>query len=142
MSAKHANDRQPNPAGGRGSGGGVDELTTSVRTLTGVQSILHEHRHCHRTNTARHRTDSAAYFRYVFKINIPNNCIAIFLGGVGNSIDSNIDDYRSGLYHVGSNKFRLTNRRNDDVGLTNNRRQILSLRMSNGNRAIACLGNK
>ena len=102
---------------------------TTLHLPASLDRIRHQHRDRHRTHSSGHRRNRGSFLRDFVKRDIAHQPITALRGRVVDAIDSHVD-HDSAVAHVfRSNKFRLPNRRDQDVGRTRDLCQTLAAGM-------------
>lgn len=96
----------------------------------GFDCVRHQHRDCHRPDAARHRGDGGNFFGHFIKRDIADQTITAFRRRVVHSIDADVDHDCAVANMFRSDKVRLPDRRDQDVGGTRDVRETLAARMN------------
>ena len=120
-------------------GGG---LATGLGALAGIERVLHEHRDGHRAHAAGDGCDGFAERGHGVEVDVTDDTIAGLLGGVGDAVDTHVDDDRAWLDHIGGDKAGLADRGDDDVGQPDDGGQVLGAGVGDGDGAVAALGEE
>ncbi len=98
---------------------------------------MHQHRDGHRPDAAGHRRDCAAFGRHFGKGDVADEFRAFWRSRIGHAIDAHIDHHRAFFDHVRFDKFRLANRRDQNIRTTADFREIPRAGMRDRHRRIA-----
>lgn len=105
--------------------------------LGSKDGVLEEHGDGHGAHAARNRGDSAAERSYGIELDISDEAGAAGGRGVGDAVDTDINDDCTGADVLGADVMRLANRSDEEVGLARDGGQVAGLGMGNGDGCIA-----
>ena len=115
----------------------VLRIFSGGQPLASGDCVSHQHCNCHGTDPSRNGCDVRGFGGHGFEIDIPYKPVTGFRRGIINTIDPDIDHYRSVLYMVGPDRFWSADRGNQDVGTSGNFSQIFCSGMGYGDSSVS-----
>src|SRR6202142_3155671 len=99
-------------------------LSGGLPQAEGFDSVPHKHGHRHRADAAGHRRDLRGQGRHRLEMDVADKPVSGLLRGIGHPVHTDVDHDHPGLDHGGRDKLGPAVRRDQDVGLARDRRQV------------------
>ena len=101
-----------------------------------MQSSPHQHGDGHWADAAGNGGDDPGHFPGLIELDITHQAMAALLGGIRNGVDTDVNDGCTWLDPVAAHHLGFANGGDEDVSLTDNRRQVARAGMTDGHGGI------